>query len=65
MEFFGIFVGIESSEQQGDVGEFDCRLAGGDGAFVIFTQATIASHPCKGAFDHPTFRHRHKPFGIL
>ena len=29
--FFGILVVIELSEEQGDVGEFDRRFAGGDG----------------------------------
>ena len=65
MEFFRIFGGIESTEQQADVGKFDRRLTGGDGAFVIFAQAAIASHPRKSPLHHPTFRHRHKSFFVL
>ena len=32
MEFLGVFVGFEASQEQCDVRKFDRRLAGGDGA---------------------------------
>ena len=57
--------GFDPSQEQRDVGELDRRLAGGDNALVVLTQATIVAHPRKSAFDHPTLRHNHKAFRIL